>query len=130
MSPTERERFDALLERVLEALPPRVHELLQVSPIIVEDHPDPKLLEELGIDPATEMLCGLHSGTPLTERSITDEPDAPETIHVFRDGVLEEAGGWVAGDDAVQDEIRVTVLHEVGHHFGLDEDDLFDLGYG
>ena len=125
----ERIRFDSLLERVIETLPDRVRALLQDSPLIVEDRPDPRLLEQLGIDPDEETLCGLHSGTPITDRSVLDGPDAPETIHLFREGIVAEAGGWEAGLAAVEAEIRITVLHEVGHHFGLDEDDLERLGY-
>jgi predicted Zn-dependent protease with MMP-like domain len=125
----ERQRFDSLLEEVLEALPERLHELIEQGPIIVEDHPDPKLLEEMGMDPETESLCGLHTGIPLTERSVSDEPELSMMIHLFREGIIDEAGGWEAGAEAVQEEIRITVLHEIGHHFGLEEEDLEALGY-
>jgi predicted Zn-dependent protease with MMP-like domain len=129
MRRVDRERFDGLLERVLALLPPRLHELLDQAPLIVEDYPSLELLEELGMDPDTEGLCGLHSGTPLTERSVLDAHQPPETIHLFREEIVEEAGGWAAGDDAVAEEIRITLLHEIGHHFGLEEDDLESLGY-
>jgi predicted Zn-dependent protease with MMP-like domain len=139
MKKSERERFDRLLEKVLESLPPRLHELLEEAPLIVDDHPSPELLAELGIDSDEEGLCGLHSGTPLTDRSVAQSHDMPETIHIFREGVVDEAGGWEqwtdddgaqwGGDDRVQEEIRITLLHEIGHHFGLDEDDLVELGY-
>jgi len=123
MTASERRRFDELLEAVLATLPPRLHALLDEAPLIVEDHPSPALCAELGIGP-DDVLCGLHSGTPLTERSVeTDE--FPETIHLFREGILDHADGW----DRVREEIRITVLHEIGHHFGLDEDDLAELGY-
>ena len=124
----QREQFDRLLDRVLASLP-AVRELLEEAPLIVDDRPDRRMLEELGIDDETEVLCGLHSGTPLTERSLADAFDEPETIHLFRDGIVEEAGGWEAGAGAVTAEIRTTLLHEVGHHFGLEEDDLDALGY-
>jgi len=130
MRGAERERFDRLLEAVLAALPRRLHDLLEESPLIVEDRPDAALIEELGLDLDNEVLCGLHTGRPLTERSVVEEAaDALETIHLFREAIVIEAGGWGRGDDAVREEIRVTLLHEVGHHFGLDEDDLERLGY-
>jgi predicted Zn-dependent protease with MMP-like domain len=129
MKPRNRERFDRLLERVLASLPQRLHDLLEVAPLIVEDHPDRKLLAELGMDPDLESLCGLHSGTPLTERSVNHGHDEPETIHLFRKGIIEEAGGWEVGEDAIEEEIRITLLHEIGHHFGLEEEDLESLGY-
>ena len=125
----ERERFDGLLEQVLDGLPRRIAALLEEAPLIVEDHPDPKLLEELDLDPEEENLCGLHTGVPLTERSVSDSYGEPETIHLFREGITAEAGGWEAGDAAVREEIRITLLHEIGHHFGLEEEDLQALGY-
>lgn len=139
MTPSERRRFDELLEEVLQSLPPRLHELLEEAPLIVEDHPSPKLLAELGVDGDDELLCGLHSGTPLTERSVHEGSELPETIHIFREGILDHAGGWerfqdedgrwLGGEQKIRQEIRITVLHEIGHHFGLDEDDLAELGY-
>ena len=134
-----RQRFDELLERVLDSLPPRLHELLEEAPLIVEDRPSPRLLAELGIEDQPDSLCGLHSGTPLTERSVTHAADLPETIHLFRRGIIEHAGGWepfvdddgapAGGSEAVAEEIRITLLHEIGHHFGLDEGHLAALGY-
>ncbi|MCP3904058.1 MAG: metallopeptidase family protein [Planctomycetes bacterium] len=131
MSPRQRERFDRLLERVIDALPDQLRRLLDEAPVIVEDRPDPALLRDLGMDADDDDLCGLHSGAPITQRSHSDVPDMPETIHLFRQGIIEEAGGW-GGPDAeksIESEIRVTLLHEVGHHFGLEEDDLEELGY-
>jgi predicted Zn-dependent protease with MMP-like domain len=124
----ERKRFDKLIERVVAALPAPIRGLLDETPLIVEDLPDPQVAQELGLSD-DEILCGLHSGTPLTQRSFGEGHDHPEVIHLYREGVLEEAGGWEAGDAAVEEEIRVTILHEIGHHFGLEEDDLEELGY-
>jgi predicted Zn-dependent protease with MMP-like domain len=135
----ERRRFDALLEQVLAGLPDRLHRLLEEAPLIVEDRPSATLLAELGLDPDEDIICGLHSGTPLTERSVVEETDLPEMIHLFREGIVEHAGGWeryrdedgqwCGGEEALLREIRITVLHEIGHHFGLEEDDLAQLGY-
>jgi predicted Zn-dependent protease with MMP-like domain len=140
MRPPERARFDALLEEVLAALPPRLLRLLDEAPLVVDDRPPRELLRQLGMDPADEDLCGLHTGTPLTLRSVEHAHDLPETVHLFREGIVEEAGGWRewedeegnrgGGADAVRREIRITLLHELGHHFGLEEDDLEGLGYG
>jgi predicted Zn-dependent protease with MMP-like domain len=134
----DRERFDALFDEAIGDLPARVRSLLDEIPVIVLDRPTPEMLRDLGIDPASEAvneLCGLHTGTALTERSIDVSGDLPTEIHLFRDGIVALAGGWeqdLGGeevDDAVYEEIRITLLHEIGHHFGLDEDDLADLGY-
>jgi predicted Zn-dependent protease with MMP-like domain len=140
MTPARRRQFDALLEEVLDSLPPRIVRLLDEAPLVVDDRPSADLLRELGMDPEQEDLCGLHTGTPITQRSVEHIQDLPETIHLFREGIVDEAGGWeegadeegqpCGGADAVRREIRVTLLHEIGHHFGLEEGDLEGLGYG
>jgi predicted Zn-dependent protease with MMP-like domain len=126
----ERERFDALMEEAIEALPPEIHALLEEAPVIVEDSPPPHLMRELEVTDPTE-LCGLHSGTAITERSVEHGHDLPEEIRLFRAGIVALAGGWDQpdADDIVFEEIWVTLLHEIGHHFGLDEDDLERLGF-
>lgn len=137
----ERERFDGLFEEVLAELPDAIHRLLDECPIVLEDRPSRRLLEELrgsiGLDPEDELLCGLHTGIPLTERSV-ERPELSDTIQIFREGIVDMAGGWEEGEDEegpfggverIREEIRITILHEIGHHFGLDEDDLERLGY-
>jgi len=126
----ERSRFDALLESILGDLPESIRELLEETPLVVEDAPSESLLLEVGLDPDEDDLCGLHSGVPLTERSVDGVNDGPELIHLFRIGIIDHAGGWDEGDEPVRREIRITLLHEIGHHFGLDEADLEELGYG
>jgi len=140
MNGRDRERFDRLVDVVVEALPQRIRDLLEEVPLIVDDEPSRELLREIGMtaEEAGE-LCGLHTGVPLTERSVDHSGDLPDVIHIFRRGIVEQAGGWQPGEDEdgeatggegeVQREIRITILHEIGHHFGLDEDDLAALGY-
>lgn len=134
MNDRERARFDALVERVLATLPPTILELFDEAPLIIEDRPDPQTLRELDMDPndpeEAASLCGLHTGLMITERSIEDQT-LPSQIHIFREGIVLEAGGWDRADaeDRVLEQIRITILHEVGHEMGLDEDDLDELGY-
>lgn len=130
MNAKERERFDALLEEALEAMPEHIHALIDEVPLIVDDRPTERMLRELGMGP-DETLCGLHSGVPLTERSVEHSGTMPNEIRIFREGIIETAGGWdqEEADDWVYDEIWVTILHELGHQFGLDEEDLRELGY-
>ena len=135
----ERARFDGLFEQVLAALPEEIHRMIEEVPVVLEDHPSRELLADMGIDPDDRAgLCGLHTGIPLTERSVSDA-GLPEVISLFREGIVEEAGGWdewtdddgteLGGEACIVREIRITLLHEIGHHFGLGEEDLDRLGY-
>jgi predicted Zn-dependent protease with MMP-like domain len=139
MNTAERDRFDGLVDRVLHELPASVRDLFGDAPLIIEDRPTRDMLEEFDLDPDDDTLCGLYSGTPMTERSVEGGPHEPDHIYIFREGIVEQAGRWetvsdedgepIGGEDAVASEIRITILHELGHHFGLDEDDLLNLGY-
>ncbi|HYE61993.1 MAG TPA: metallopeptidase family protein [Phycisphaerales bacterium] len=139
MTPAEQEKFDALVEEVIENLPEGVRKLLDEVPVIVEDKPSRELIEQLreeGVMAPDELeddssLCGLHTGTAFTERRIDDTGQLPSDIYLFREGILAQAGGW-KGDETEEDvyeEIWVTLLHEIGHQFGLSEEDLEKLGY-
>ena len=138
MTEQERERFDEMLDAVVAELPGHVLALIEVVPIIVDDEPPEIIVEALlaslpAGDPTTsdhlrDELCGLHTGVPNTEKSVEEAHELPEEIRVFRRGIVAHAGGWSV-PESVHEEIRITVLHEIGHHFGLDEDDLAELGY-
>ena len=136
----ERERFDRLFDEIVAKLPAAVRAKFEEFPVVIEDYPSPELLRELGIDEHDRAsLCGLHTGVALTERSVEYSGEPEDYVHLFREGIIEEAGGWdpwedddgnpYGGDEAVREQIRITLLHELGHHFGLDEDDLANLGY-
>ena len=139
MNDQDRVRFDALVDEVVDALPPPIMDLLAEKPVLVEDEPDPAILEEMGIPlECAGEICGLHSGPMLTERSIEADSGEIQVIHLYRAGIVEVAGGWstieseegvFGGPTEVRRQIRITLLHEIGHHFGLDEDDLERLGY-
>lgn len=144
MKASLRRRFDRLLEEVLAELPEWVHDLLAECPLVVDDAPTAGLLAQAARDDVAEphWLCGLYSGIPLTERSVAHSGTLPETIHIFRVGIWESAADDAEDRtqkpiDALADvpdqdllrQIRVTVLHEIGHHFGLEETDLRRLGY-
>lgn len=98
------------------------------------------MLRAMGLDLNEEDLCGMHTGVALTERSVTHSGELPDVIQIFRRGILDAAGGWTecrdengeeyGGVARIEREIRITILHEIGHHFGLSESDLERLGYG
>lgn len=131
MNQRTRDRFDRQLERVLAAMPRPVHELLERIPLHVEDYPSPEVLEEKGVaDPAD--LCGLFTGVALPEKSIEHSGALPDVVTIYRLGIMEAARdefGRVSAE-ALREEIRVTLLHELAHFHGLDEDELEQLGYG
>lgn len=133
MDPSLRRMFDDVLDRVMAGLPENLHELMEEVPLIVEDEPGPVLVRELGLEP-NEDLCGLHQGVPLTERSVEATARLPDRMMLFRGPILRLAAGgrWRSRPNpaALEEQVRITLLHEIGHHFGLDEDDLDALGYG
>lgn len=126
----ERRLFDTLLDEVLASLPTHLHELLEEVPLIVEDYPSPEVCDEFKLE-YIDDLCGLHDGVPLTQRSVDISGGLPESIHLFREGILSMAtdDDGCLDEDELQKQIRITLLHEIGHHFGLDEEDLKKLGY-
>ena len=132
LSDAERERFDTLLEHHLASLPERFAAFLDEVPLVVEDRASRELLEEMEMDDGGD-LCGLHSGVPLTERSVEDHAMIPDKILLFREPIVRMARAAGRSSRARRDEldrqIRITLLHELGHHLGLDEDQLEELGY-
>lgn len=119
-------RFERLVRRALERLPEPFLEHLDNVSVVIADAPGRELLEAMGYDPADpeDTLFGLYEGVPLTERR-HDDVLLPDQITIFRRPLLE----WAETEDEVVEEVRVTVLHEIGHFFGLDEDRLDELGY-
>ncbi len=117
------ESLQSIAENALAELPPRALELLENVPILVEELPARHLVEE-GLDP---RILGLFSGRPLTEvDSAGGQVPGVDTIHLYQRNL--ERG--VADEGELADEIRITVLHETAHFFGLEDDDLDALGLG
>ncbi len=124
-----RERFQSLVARALAELPDWVREHLETVTVVIEDEPPRELLEELGLDPESDTLFGLYDGVPIGERSLQgDESGTPslDTIRIFRLPLEDE----FLDLDELAEQVRITVVHEVGHHLGLDEDDLDEHGFG
>ena len=130
MRQESREYFDEQLEIVLGELPTRVHELLDVVPLVVEDHPSREVMRRLRVR-RRDWLCGLYTGIPLTERSVQHSGVLSDVVTIYREGIVALAldrQGQI-DEDELRKQIRVTVLHELGHHHGLSEKELQELGY-
>ena len=131
MNQATRDRFDRLLEEVLDELPDYVHQLIEQVPLHVEDYPSQEVMLSTGVR-RRDQLCGLFTGIPITEHSILHSGNLPNVVTIYREGILAATRsnyGRIT-DDALFEEIRITVLHELAHHHGLDEDELHELGYG
>ena len=114
-----RRRFRRLVEQALERLPDEFQARLQNVAVVIEDWPSRALLRDLDV-PEDELLFGLYEGLPLTEWGRDDMVRIPDRIRIFQ-GPIEEA---CATDEEIVAEVRTTVLHEVGHHLGLSDEDL------
>ncbi len=115
--------FERVVEEALAALPEELRAAIDNLGILIEDEPPPDLLAELGYDP-DEALFGLYVGVPLPERSYGEAPCLPDHILIFR-GPLQRLCRTPA---ELRQQIRITVLHELAHYFGFDEDDMRRLG--
>jgi predicted Zn-dependent protease with MMP-like domain len=125
-----RQLFDEQLEAVMAELPDAVTKLMDDVPMVVDDFPSAELMRRARVRHAGQ-LCGLYTGIPLTKRSVNDWGVPSDVVHIFRLGILGQSRRRGGIDvERLKHEIRKTILHEYGHHHGLTERDLRELGYG
>lgn len=129
LTAAERDEFDRLLEEIFTELPEMVHDLLEEVPVIVEDEPTIEIQKEMDayVPGEPSDLCGLHWGVPLPEQSVMDPARDVPVIKLFRGPIYRLAG---ASKRQLRRQIRITLLHEIGHHFGFSEEKLEEMGYG
>jgi predicted Zn-dependent protease with MMP-like domain len=120
-----RTRFERLVERALRTLPKRFKEKLENVAVVVEDWADDQTLAEMGIDPP-DTLYGLYRGVDLTRRDSFYGNCLPDTITIYQ-GPIEEDCDTLA---EMTELVRETVVHEFGHYFGLDDDELHRIEEG
>src|SRR3954469_22052178 len=111
-----REDFELLVSDALDQIPPKLAAMMDNAAVFVEDEPDT----------AHPDLLGLYEGTPLTERGEWYAGVLPDRITIYRGPTLRMCE---SREEAVE-ETEVTVVHEIAHHFGIDDDRLHALGYG
>lgn len=118
-----RREFESYVEAAVAELPDEFREKMDNLAVVVEEVPPAGLLRTLE-EPAPDLL-GLFVGTPLPEKSLGDLPQAPDAVYLFKRN-LERL---CESREEIVEEIRITLLHEVGHFLGLDEQQLSDRGY-
>ena len=123
MNSMERTRFEQLVDKAISGLPKQFLEKLENVAVIVEDRPSEELLERMEIPPE-DTLFGLYEGVPLTERGF-EAPLFPDRIWIFQEPIEREC----LTDKEIEDEIRTTIVHEVAHFFGFDDEELEERGY-
>jgi len=115
--------FSELVEQALKDLPREFAEFLEEVPIEVMDDPSAKQLQTAGVTRGT--LLGLYRGRPRTKRNVEDSGVVPDVIYIFQKTIESICHSEVE----LVKQVRITVLHEIGHHFGMTEEDLERLGY-
>ena len=112
MSP---ERFEELVGDALDLIPPGLAQAIDNVVILVADR-----------DPDDPELLGIYEGIALTDRDTTYAGALPDTITIYRETLL----AMCDTEDEVVEEVAITVIHEIAHHFGIDDDRLHELGWG
>ncbi len=110
-----RRRFEELVSDALDTVPPELADAMDNVVVLVEDR-----------DPEEPDLLGIYHGIALTERTSSYGGVLPDRISIYREAILDVC----ADEDEVVHEVAVTVVHEIAHHFGIDEQTLHDLGWG
>jgi len=108
------QRFDELVSDALDLIPPRLAAVMDNVVVLVADR-----------HPEEADLLGLYEGVALTERDSHYAGSLPDTITIYRDALLDVCDD----EDEVVEEVKITVVHEIAHHFGIDDDRLHELGW-
>lgn len=120
-----RDEFEHCVDLALEQIPASFAPHLANVVIEVEDMPSLSQCESVGVRNPKNLL-GLYQGVPMTRRSVEHNAQMPDRILIYQANIQRHCHTR----EALVEQIRKTVLHEVGHHFGLSEEDLDELGYG
>jgi predicted Zn-dependent protease with MMP-like domain len=120
-----RADFGTLVREAVDALPEEFVRRLENVEIVIEDEPDPDLLRSLGMDSRRETLFGLYQGVPLHLRGTSYHGALPDKISIFYRPLVHA----YRSPEQLRMQVRQTVIHEIGHFFGLDDETIRDLGY-
>lgn len=118
----DRHAFEKLVADAIRLIPARFRREMENLALVVEDEPDAALLEEMGIAPP-DSLYGLYQGIPLPERHWAEGNRLPDRITIFQRPIEQDA----EDDEDARDMIAETLIHEVGHYFGLSEEEIGEI---
>jgi predicted Zn-dependent protease with MMP-like domain len=117
-----RERFERLVREAVTLIPKRFRREITNLALVVEAEPGPELLEEMEVEPP-DTLYGLYQGTPLTERTWGYGNTLPDRIVIFQRPIEEDC----EDEDEIRAVVGETLIHEVGHYFGLSEEEIEEI---
>jgi predicted Zn-dependent protease with MMP-like domain len=115
-----RSAFEEVVASALDRLPLEFATLMSNIAVQIEDDPDDQTLRELGLDPREDTLYGLYTGVPLDERGGWYGGVLPDVIQIYRNPLLDDC----RDRPALIHQIQLTLLHEIGHHFGFTEEEM------
>ena len=121
--PPSADEMEAIARRVLDSLPEPFAESLRDVVLLIEDFADEETLAAMDIEDPFD-LTGIYEGIPVTERSVEHSGTMPDRIRLFRRPILDE---WADGEETLEHLVAHVLIHEVGHHFGLSDDDIHAL---
>jgi predicted Zn-dependent protease with MMP-like domain len=119
-----RKRFERLVENALERIPEAFRQAMDNVAVVVDEWPEAALMEEMYGDPET-YVYGLFTGTPLPDRHVEDFGDLPAVIRIYQAALEYDFPDTVE----LEQELEITLVHEIAHYMGFDEDELEALGY-
>jgi predicted Zn-dependent protease with MMP-like domain len=122
-APPSPDEIEGLARAALGALPQPFAATLGDVVLLVEEFADDETLQAMGIDDPFD-LTGIYEGVPLPERSVDQSGTLPDRIRLFRRPLLDE---WADGEDTLEHLVAHVLIHEVGHHFGLSDEDMHAL---
>lgn len=117
-----REYFRQLVEEAIDTIPETFAREIKNVAIVIEDQPSTGLLEEMEMEPGE--LMGLYQGIPLTEREAAYGNQLPDRITLFKESIETFCEG---DEERIVDEIGLTLIHELGHYFGMEEDEIMAI---
>ena len=117
--------FDTIVKKAIRSIPEEIQQYLDNIVISVKKRPSNNMLQEMGLPPE-EQLLGVYDGVSLMDRSVTSPPLFPDSIILFQEP-LEEMCETI---QELEEEIEITVVHEIAHFVGISEERLEELGYG